>query len=401
MNKLPANWKEVKLKDALNDYIRGPFGSALKRNELLNKGIAVYEQQHAIYNTRNFRYFIDKNKYEQLKRFTVFENDLIISCSGTLGKVSIIKENDTFGIISQALLLLRPNINIVYPKYLYYYFFSNIGYNALLSRSTGSVQINIAKRKDIENIKLNLPPLAEQKGIASILSSLDDKIELNNKTNRILEEMAQSIFNEWFINFNFPNEDGKPYKKSGGEMIDSELGKIPKGWKVGILGDIISIESGKRPNVSSKNITTEYNIPIYGASNKIGYTNSILFNEKILITGRVGTHGIVQRINFPCWASDNTFVIRSTFHEYTYQNLKRIDYINLNRGTTQPLIVQSDIKKLKVLLNDKIINQYENLTSSFWNLWHKNIFENEKLSGIRDILLPKLMSGEIRIDKNE
>ena len=211
--------------------------------------------------------------------------------------------------------------------------------------------------------------------------------------------MAQTIFEEWFINFNFPNANGKPYKKSGGEMINSELGGIPKGWKVGILDDIINIESGKRPNVSSKNMTTEYNIPIYGASSQIGYTNSVLFNEKILITGRVGTHGIVQRINFPCWASDNTFVIRSKFHEYTYQNLKRIDYINLNRGTTQPLIVQSDIKKVKILLNDKIINQYENLTSSLWELWHKNIFENEKLSGIRDSLLPKLMAGEIRAKK--
>ncbi len=408
MNKLPANWKEVKLKDALNDYIRGPFGSALKRNELLNKGIAVYEQQHAIYNTRNFRYFIDKNKYEQLKRFTVFENDLIISCSGTLGKVSIIKENDTFGIISQALLLLRPNINIVYPKYLYYYFFSNIGYNALLSRSTGSVQINIAKRKDIENIKLNLPPLAEQKRIASILSSLDDKIELNNKTNRILEDMAQSIFNEWFINFNFPNEDGKPYKKSGGEMIDSELGKIPKGWKVITLKDIVNIVKGKKPNSTNNKITDKFTMPYLTIdcynNEKTEYTE---YNEKMHVkeldivmvmdgnAGKIfyGKDGILSSTMAKLVVEDENL------NEIVFNFLKSIEY-DLMYHTVGSVIPHAD---KQYMLNKKFCvpeNNLERLSDIFKDIRNKvslNKKENEKLSGIRDILLPKLMSGDIKV----
>lgn len=97
-------------------YIRGPFGSALKRNELLNSGIPVYEQQHAITGIRNFRYFINENKFNELKRFTVKNNDLIISCSGTVGKISIIKETDPKGIISQALLIL-DSIKIKYYHY--------------------------------------------------------------------------------------------------------------------------------------------------------------------------------------------------------------------------------------------------------------------------------------------
>lgn len=138
-----------KLGQLLSDkgYIRGPFGSSLKRNELLEEGIPVYEQQNAIYDNRDFRYYIDNEKYQEMKRFTVKENDLIISCSGTVGRVSIIKNDDPIGIISQALLILRPNIEMVFPKFLYYFFTSKEGYNSIISRSGGSVQANISKER--------------------------------------------------------------------------------------------------------------------------------------------------------------------------------------------------------------------------------------------------------------
>ncbi|THA12699.1 restriction endonuclease subunit S, partial [Rodentibacter pneumotropicus] len=105
-------------------YIRGPFGSALKRNELSDSGIPVYEQQHAITGTRIFRYFINNDKFNELKRFIVRDNDLIISCSGTVGKISLIKGNDPKGIISQALLILRFDIKKVLPLYMYYFLIS-------------------------------------------------------------------------------------------------------------------------------------------------------------------------------------------------------------------------------------------------------------------------------------
>ena len=176
---------EVCLKDVLQPkgYIRGPFGSALKRSELLDEGIPVYEQQHAIYNSREFRFFIDENKYEEMKRFAVQTDDIIISCSGTVGKVSIIGEEEPKGIISQALLLLRVNREIINPHYLSYFFKSREGYNAIVSRSSGSVQVNISKREVIEQIPLNLPSLEEQNQIVAILYGIDEKIALNKQVN--------------------------------------------------------------------------------------------------------------------------------------------------------------------------------------------------------------------------
>ncbi len=181
-------WKNTTLGEVLapKGYIRGPFGSALRRNELLDSGIPVYEQQHAIYDIRDFRFYISSKKFEKMKRFETRPNDLIISCSGTLGRVSMIQEDDPKGIISQALLLLRANTDVILPKYLQYFFSSKRGYDSIVSRSSGSVQVNISKRADIEQIPLEIPPLDEQQTIVAILSSLDAKIANNTAINHHL-----------------------------------------------------------------------------------------------------------------------------------------------------------------------------------------------------------------------
>lgn len=178
-------WRTVLLKDVLQPkgYIRGPFGSALKRGDMLDTGIPVYEQQHAIYGSRQFRFHISENKYMEMKRFSIQPDDIIISCSGTVGKVSIITKGDPIGIISQALLLLRVNADVIDPLFLCYFFRSYEGYNAIVSRSSGSVQVNISKREVIEQIPLRLPDIQTQRRIVSILSSLDQKIVCNAKIN--------------------------------------------------------------------------------------------------------------------------------------------------------------------------------------------------------------------------
>ena len=187
-----SNYTTLSLGEVLEDkgYIRGPFGSALKRPEMKSSGIPVYEQQHAIYDNRVFRFFIDNDKFNELKRFQVKTNDLIISCSGTVGKVSIINEDDPKGIISQALLILRANPDVILPLYLKYFFSWDYGYNSIISRSSGSVQVNIAKRDIIESISISLPDIQTQKRIVSILKCIDDKIAVNTTINENLRLQA-------------------------------------------------------------------------------------------------------------------------------------------------------------------------------------------------------------------
>ena len=130
----------------------------------------------------------------------------------------------------------------------------------------------------------------------------------------------------------------------------------------------------------------------------MGYTSEANHTDKILVTGRVGTHGVVQRFESPCWTSDNTLVITSDVYEYTYQILQRIDYHSMNRGSTQPLITQGDMNKVSVLIPDQeTLNEYETLVGQLMKQYQANILENNKLSEMRDTLLPRLMSGELDV----
>ena len=154
-------------------YIRGPFGSALVKKDMVKNGVPVYEQQHVIYNHRDFRYYITEEKAEKLNRFKVETNDLIISCSGTVGKVSVIKPTDNKGVINQALLILRVNMEKILPQYLKYYLESPIGYKSITANTNKSAQVNIANRNAIESIKIPLPSIPRQVKIIEILNNFE------------------------------------------------------------------------------------------------------------------------------------------------------------------------------------------------------------------------------------
>ena len=276
-------------------YIRGPFGSALKRNELLNSGIPVYEQQHAITGIRNFRYFINENKFNELKRFTVKNNDLIISCSGTVGKISIIKETDPKGIISQALLILRFDKNKVLPLYMYYFLTSKEGQKEILNASQGAVQLNIAPKNIVEKINVPIYSLETQQKIVDKLQTIDNKIELNTQINQTLEQIAQALFKSWFVDFepvrakiqvlsdglsleqaelaamqaisgktpeeltalsqtqpDHYAELAETAKAFPCEMVEVDGVQVPKGWEVKALSDLDQIICGKTPSKSNK-----------------------------------------------------------------------------------------------------------------------------------------------------
>jgi len=150
--------------------------------------------------------------------------------------------------------------------------------------------------------------------------------------------------------------------------------------------------------MKSSEKTDDTQIPLVGAASVMGFTSEANHTERILVTGRVGTHGVIQRFNTPCWTSDNTLVITSKYYEYVCQILKRIDYASMNRGSTQPLITQGDMNKVAILLPDAdTLNEFERLTGTLMAQYEANIIENNSLANIRDALLTKLMSGEIDV----
>lgn len=407
----------VVLKDTLlpKGYIRGPFGSALKRGDMLEAGIPVYEQQHAIYNVRNFRFHISNEKYETMKRFTVQPGDLIISCSGTVGKVSIIRENDPKGIISQALLLLRVDESVVDADYLRYFFLSQEGYNAIVSRSSGSVQVNISKREVIEQIPIQLPELEEQKKIIAILGAIDEKIEINKKINDNLQAQVKALFRAMFIS----PEDRLSWESSTfSDLIESTLGgdwgkESPAGNNTEMVycirgADIPEVKAGNKGKMP-----TRYILPKNYAAKRLlpgDIVVEISGGSPTQSTGRVAaiSQSLLDRYDKGMVCTNFCRAIKpksgySMFVYYYWQYLyDRNVFFSYENGTTgiKNLDLSGFITTEEIVIPPfELIQKFDDYCQTVFDQTFANGLENEQLSNLRDTLLPHLMSGELDVSE--
>lgn len=297
---------------------------------------------------------------------------VLIGRKGTIGKVKYVEH--PFWTVD-TLFYTIVNTDIVLPKYLYYVM-SLIDLNNYNEGTT----IPSLRTETLNRLEFDIPSLEEQKKILSCLNPIEKKIELNNSINNNLEQQVSILYQSWFEDFEITN------------------GVCPEDWSYQELSSIADIASGKRPAVKSNVCNQETPISIVGAASVMGFTSEANHTDKILVTGRVGTHGVVQRFNTPCWTSDNTLVITSPYYEFTNQILHRIDYSSMNRGSTQPLITQGDMKKVVVLVPDEnTLAKFEEFAGSLMVKWEANNKENVKLASLRDTLLPKLMSGELDV----
>ena len=394
-------WNSVELRDLLGGkgYIRGPFGSALRRNEMQNTGIPVYEQKNAIYNSREFRYFIDEEKFNTLKRFQVQTSDLIISCSGTVGKVSIIGENDPKGIISQALLILRPDTAKVIEKYLFYFLNSKLGYKLITQVSHGSVQVNIAKRNVVEGIKVPLPPVVEQESIVEVLSSLDDKIELLQKQNETLEALAQTLFRQWFIE----EADDSWEEVEISKELTITIGKTPprkeSHWFSNTEGiPWLSIKDMGQQGIYINN-TTEYltKEAVDTHNVKVVPAESVLMSFKLTV-GRVAINH-QDMVTNEAIAHFYGFEQSRLTNYYVYLFLKQFNFRSLGSTSSIAQAVNSKtVKSIKIPVpHSELMAEFTKTVEGLFEKIKLNTAQIQTIEQTRDTLLPKLMSGQVRV----
>ena len=257
--------------------------------------------------------------------------------------------------------------DIININFLYYWLLYNK--NLIVNQANGSVFKNL-KKDIVENFEINVPNMDTQLKIVEVLDNINSKIELNNEINNNLYELIKNNYEALISNFD---------------------------WEEVELGTIANITSGKRP--VDKLETGAY--PVIGANGIMAYTNDFNFNEDLIITGRVGTLGVVRRYAEQIWASDNTLVIQTKYLNYIENYMKTIDYYSLNRGSTQPLLTQGDLKKQIIMFNEEAVLRFEEENQIFIDKIKNNEKENKNLEQLRDTLLPKLMNGEIDLDNIE
>lgn len=248
----------------------------------------------------------------------------------------------------------------------------------------------------------------EQVNIATTLAALDDKIELNRKTAATLEEMARALYRSWFVDFDpvRARAEGRApahMDAATAALFPDTFGKdgLPEGWSKAPLNTLCKITSGKRPSQKVLTENADNPIPVYGGNGISWFTNKKLFDDKFLVTGRVGTLGTVFRVQEACWVSDNALCLfpkNDAGFEYLFFALSQIDILSLNSGSTQPLLTQTSLAAQNCLLpNQRVILSFHEYVFPWFESQRHLVSQNRTLAILRDTLLPRLMSGELRV----
>lgn len=257
---------------------------------------------------------------------------------------------------------------------------------------------------DIEEMKIEIEPnIEKQKKISNILLRLDQKIELNQKINIELEKIAKALYNYWFMQFDFPDEFGRPYKSSGGKMIYNEVLKreIPEGWTVSSLDDICIMYQPK--TLGTDQLLSNGKYCVYGANGIIGkYDQYNHAESEIAVACRGSSCGVVNRTLMKSWITGNAMVVQmkdKTIHnEYLYQMLKCINIKRIVTGSGQPQITRANLAPIQILKpHQGLLLKYSALVASNVTERLRNELENQKLAELRDFLLPMLMNGQVSI----
>ena len=392
-------WNEYRL----GDYCDFQNGYAFKSSEFKTNGeykiVKIKELKDGLVKFFDDSASVDVQDIKEFEKYKIYRNDVLFALTGDpvskpnplswVGRVSIYRSDEN-ALLNQRTCKIKKSERID-NKFLYYYFRQWENFYTLASKATGSAsQANISTNTIADTI-IKLPPLPTQQKIAAILSSLDDKIELNNKINDNLEQQAQAIFKSWFVDF-------EPF---GGEM--------PIDWKTGFVSEIINLHDSKRiPLSSQQREKMEKKYPYYGATSLMDYVDNYIFDGIYLLLGEDGT--VIDEKGFPILQYvEGKFWVNNHAHILTGKNGFSVEMLYLFFSTTnvkdkvtgavQQKISQTNLNSIKTIIPSKhICQKFDELIQLLFSQIRNLNKENQELENIRNSLLPKLMSGELDVD---
>lgn len=354
-------------------------------------------------------YYVDEETYRaRTKRAVPKYNNIVFSREAPIGKCALIPEGFV-GCLGQRLVLLIVNESVCSPEYLLIALQSPFVLKQIEHmESSGSIVSNFGIG-DLKN--LQIPIVDNQDAVVNMIKPLNDKIALNNSICSNLESMAKLLYDYWFVQFDFPDENGRPYKSSGGKMVwNAELKReIPEGWKTTNVGLITECLDSKRVPLSNKEREEISGIiPYYGATGIMGYVNKAIFNGDYVLLAEDGSvmdsdgHPILQRVSGECWINNHAHVLEP--HDgyscrLLMMILKDIPVVSIKTGSIQMKINQVNLNNYLVVeipskLREKLCEKLDVIDEQLLSLER----ENQELVSLRDFLLPMLMNGQIKIE---
>ncbi|VAW55620.1 Type I restriction-modification system, specificity subunit S, partial [hydrothermal vent metagenome] len=441
----------------------GPFGSRMKSDCYVDNGVPVIRGTNITGGPTfggNFVY-ITEEKSKTLGSSNVFQYDLVFPHRGSIGEVGIILEDEHY-VLSSSLMKLTCDRSKVNPKFLYYFFKSRLGRHELLKNASQVGTPGIGQPlSSLKSIEFRLPPLDIQNQLEEILTSLDNKIELNRQTNQTLEQIAQTIFKSWFVDFEpvkakaqvrasvaqgkLPGSDqNTPLPKKNfnveaaveraamcaisgksleeleqlsletqqqlkttaalfpGALVESELGEIPEGWEVGVIGDLFELHRGF--DLPKKDRKDGF-YPVYAAGGYHGQHSVFKMEPPGIITGRSGVIGNVYLSLTKYWPLNTTLYVRAFKRcgpYYAYFFLNMCDLKSINSDSAVPSLNCNFVHSMNCLIPaSSLLDAFDKFTNSNFIKIKSNDSEVEQLSSLRDLLLPKLLSGGLVLGKRK
>ena len=382
-------WEKKKLCECTEYITDGDHQPAPKAD----KGVHFIKIKDIVNNQVSFdaQVYVPQEYYDNLPtERKPQKEDVLYTVVGSFGIPSYVQTDELF-CFERNIALLHPNKDIE-PRFLYYSLKNPAFYKGVEIVANGSAQklIPLSKLKDL---KISVPDKEAQRHIADILSAYDDLIENNQRQIKLLEEAAQRLYKEWFVNLRFPGHENT-------KIVDG----VPEGWRISSIYDVFDIKYGK--NLPTSKITKAGQYPVYGASGVIGY-----YNEKncddyaTLVTSRGNGSGDVFRTHHKqSYITNNSFIARrnnkNSFieNEFTFQLFSNTDFKKLCTGSAQPQLTNSSIQKIKILLpNRQLIEKYQRCTIEMSEKQEALYQEQRALTQARNRLLPKLMNGTVEV----
>ena len=389
-------WKEYKLEDVCTDLSDGLH----KAPKFVNGGDFIFVNAKNISNG----FIVDndptkKSTYEEFVKYSspLNETTVLYSIDGTIGNIALYRGEKC--ILGKGACYLNPNPALLDRMYLYYELQASRFKSYIDKMSTGSTIKHISL-KTMRNYEMRVPSINIQQQIVAILKSLDDKIEVNRKINENLEQQAQALFKSWFVDF-------EPFKN--GEFVESELGMIPKGWGVGTLFDVAEILDKYRKPLSGKDRESMQKIyPYYGATSCMDYVDNYIFDGIYTLIGEDGSvakeDGLpyMQYVWGKLWVNNHAHILQGKngfSTEMIHVMLSMTNIQHLVTGAVQAKLSQANMQKILLPIPpSEVLDNIRPIIDKMYELKRNNEDEFHRLATLRDTLLPKLMSGELKVN---
>lgn len=403
-------WKEYKIKDICKGIYEGPHATP-KESQTggIYLGIPAISIDGHI-NFRNAKRIAEEDLPLWTKRVTPQEDDIVFTNEATLNLYALISAG-FHGCLGRRLGLVRPNKELVNAKFLFYYFFSPEWRNVISQNKVYGATVERILMTKFPSFPIKLPSLPIQNKIVNILSSFDDKIEVNRRINENLEQQAQALFKSCFVDF-------EPFRD--GEFVESELGMIPKGWRVGTFLENIKVMPGGTPSTSKNEYWDGGTIPFFSPKDvngvycfetekhitELGLNNcsSHLYPPNTLFITARGTVGKLALAGVPMAMNQSNYALvakEGTSKFYLFLLAQTLVSILLKKanGAVFSAITTRDFNEPTIIPTNSVMDKFDKLISPLFNKIYKTSCESRRLAELRDTLLPKLMSGELKVNE--